>query len=250
MHDSNNSSSTDLISVFQTKIGDYLVQTCNARELWAKLGVKKHFRDWIKLRISEYGFAENSDFVRVFSNAQNSALAKKGGSPKVDYHITLDMAKELAMVEKNPVGRQIRKYFIQCEKDLRESQRMVAAYVRHTKRDVQVENSKAINSKLKTTGGKSAVIVYNVANCKVQSGKPPKYWKNIGKADCLPTRVSQSAKEVLRVKHPQVACGMSLSDQLVMNGIDMTESISIGKDSQAIFKRILDNGLIPSELLM
>lgn len=159
----------------------------------------------------------------------------------------------IAKLKGSEAGEFLEKYieaFNNMERDLREAQKTVAAYVRHTKRYVQVENSKAINDKLKTIGGKSAVIGYNVANCKIQSGKTPKHWKNLAKAELLPVKVSRSAKEVLRVKHPQVACGMSLSDQLVMNGIDTAESISIGKDSQAIFKRILDNGLIPSELLM
>lgn len=113
---------TALVPWFEEKIGDDLVQTCDARELWVKLGVKRDFSNWIRGRIEEYNFAEDVDFVKVFSVRQSGRMEQKytGGKSKIDYRITFDMAKELAMVERNEMGRKIRKYFIQCEKEWRE----------------------------------------------------------------------------------------------------------------------------------
>ena len=70
------------------------------------------FNDWISARISLYGFQENQDFVTFTGNAVK-------GRPATEYHITLDMAKELAMVERNEKGKQARQYFIECERRLK-----------------------------------------------------------------------------------------------------------------------------------
>ncbi|STY99852.1 Phage anti-repressor protein [Moraxella lacunata] len=91
-----------------------LTQAVNARELHAFLQNKRQFSDWIKQRISEYDFVENQDFVSFSQNCEKP----KGGRPTTEYAITLDMAKELSMVERNEQGKQARKYFIECEKRL------------------------------------------------------------------------------------------------------------------------------------
>ena len=90
------------------------VDTVSARELHTFLEVQTRFNDWIAARINEYEFIENQDFV---SFTENSAKPK-GGRPSREYYITLDMAKELSMVERNDKGRQVRRYFIECEKKL------------------------------------------------------------------------------------------------------------------------------------
>ncbi len=87
----------------------------NARELHAFLEVSNHFKDWITDRIQQYGFRENVDFVSL---AENSAKPQ-GGRPTKEYRITLDMAKELCMVERNEKGKQARLYFIECERQLK-----------------------------------------------------------------------------------------------------------------------------------
>ena len=86
-------------------------QTVNARELHAFLDSKQDFSTWIKARIAEYGFIENQDFV-LFHNFMEK------GRPRIEYFITLDMAKELSMVERTAKGKQARQYFIDCEKQL------------------------------------------------------------------------------------------------------------------------------------
>lgn len=90
-------------------------QIVSARLLHEKLGVGRDFTTWIKERINKYQFEENIDFVVISSFPQNGG---KGGRPKTDYILQLDMAKELSMIENSEQGRKIRKYFIECEKAL------------------------------------------------------------------------------------------------------------------------------------
>ncbi|WP_409337891.1 antA/AntB antirepressor family protein [Bartonella bilalgolemii] len=101
-----------LIPISEQIIDQETVQTVNARELHTFLKVTSRFNDWIINRIKEYGFLENKDFVSFTKNL----VKPKGGRPSTEYHITLDMAKELSMVENNKKGREARLYFIECEK--------------------------------------------------------------------------------------------------------------------------------------
>lgn len=109
-----------LIPVFNGTISNEPVLLCNARDLHTFLEVGKNFSNWIVDRITEYEFAANLDYIIFTPN-----LVKTPGRPKRDYHLTLDTAKELAMVERNDKGRQIRRYFIECEKKLHQAIRPV-----------------------------------------------------------------------------------------------------------------------------
>ncbi|WP_455475725.1 antA/AntB antirepressor family protein [Bartonella sp. B17] len=102
----------DLIEITEKIIEQETVQTVNARELHAFLEVGKDFSNWIKDRINRYNFIENQDYI-VFTNFGENL---QGGRPSKDYALTLDMAKELAMVERNEKGKQARQYFIECER--------------------------------------------------------------------------------------------------------------------------------------
>ena len=98
----------NLISVFNGSIQNQPVQLCNARDLHSFLEVGKVFGAWIQDRINEYGFIQDEDYLVI--------TERTNGRPRKEYHITLDMGKELGMVERNERGRQIRKYFIECER--------------------------------------------------------------------------------------------------------------------------------------
>lgn len=181
--------SIELVPVFNGKINGENQLLCDARILHNKLGVGRDFSNWLKNRISEYGFVENQDYIiyqgdgifakigenplkdnqeyntpirqngrievlysvgenregkihgEIFDNTEDNqeySLIRQNGRIKAsyseeenktqksrrggdrrrkEYHITLDMAKELAMVEKTDIGRQVRKYFIECERE-------------------------------------------------------------------------------------------------------------------------------------
>lgn len=88
-------------------------QAVSARELHEFLNCKKQFADWMKDRIKKYGLVENQDFITFSPNSEK-------GRPLIEYALSLDCAKELAMVEGNAKGKEARQYFIACEKKLRE----------------------------------------------------------------------------------------------------------------------------------
>lgn len=105
----------NLIPLTNRTIGNQAIQTCNARELHVFLESKQDFTTWIKTRINQYGFVENVDYLLHKFVEQ---VPHQGGirqNTKTDYFITLNMAKELAMVERTAKGREARLYFIECE---------------------------------------------------------------------------------------------------------------------------------------
>lgn len=109
-----------LIPVFNGSISNESALLCDARELHTFLEVGKRFASWITERLTEYGFVENHDYILISHNRETKG--RGGDRRSKDYHLTLDTAKELAMVERNEKGRQIRRYFIECEKQLRQQQ--------------------------------------------------------------------------------------------------------------------------------
>ena len=114
-------------AVFHGEIAQQTQLLCNARELHEFLKSKREFSTWIKDRIKKYGFLENQDFCSF----DNFVKRETGGSVRTDYHISLDMAKELAMVENNATGRQIRRYFINCENKIRDKDKCSSAYLEY-----------------------------------------------------------------------------------------------------------------------
>lgn len=111
----------NIIAISNTAINGESIQTCNARELHAFLEVKRDFSNWIKDQIQKYDFVENEDFVKISSeitltNFGERDIPEKFGQAKIDYFLTLDMAKELAMVSRTAKGKEARKYFIECER--------------------------------------------------------------------------------------------------------------------------------------
>ncbi|MGX3067715.1 antA/AntB antirepressor family protein, partial [Ursidibacter arcticus] len=102
------------ITTFTGSLQNQPTQLINARELHERLQITTKFQDWIKRRISDYNFIENEDYT-CFSNLRSSEnkgfSGFWGGQNKIDYHITLDMAKELCMLERSELGRKARRHF-------------------------------------------------------------------------------------------------------------------------------------------
>lgn len=86
--------------------------TLSARELHQFLEVGARFNDWFP-RMCEYGFNEHIDYEVLLKNEYKS----NGGRPSTDYQITIEMAKEISMIQRNEKGKQARQYFIQLEND-------------------------------------------------------------------------------------------------------------------------------------
>ncbi|HFF1583504.1 TPA: antA/AntB antirepressor family protein, partial [Acinetobacter baumannii] len=100
-----------VLDLVEVDIGGDKQFAVDARSLHSFLEVGRDFANWIKQRISKYKFQENVDFVlTVAKTGVRSNVVQK------DYSLSLDMAKELCMVENNDKGREARRYFIRCEK--------------------------------------------------------------------------------------------------------------------------------------
>ena len=104
----------------------------NARDLHSFLQVGKDFSTWIKNRIDKYDFIEGKDFQTLYldyqGNLLNIRLPQNGDSEnqqvsKIEYALSISMAKELSMIENNERGKQARKYFIACEENKHELSR-------------------------------------------------------------------------------------------------------------------------------
>ena len=93
----------------------------SGRQLHEALGVKTKYADWFN-RMIEYGFTENQDFLLL----KNEQQTGRGGHNKVDHVIKLDMAKEIAMIQRTDKGKEVRQYFIQIEKDFNSPEKIMA----------------------------------------------------------------------------------------------------------------------------
>lgn len=89
---------------------NFETQTVSARELHEQLHIVTRFNDWFP-RMCEYGFEEGTDFY-----SKMSKTSETGGRPSVDYEISVDMAKQICMVQKTPEGKAVRQYLIDLEK--------------------------------------------------------------------------------------------------------------------------------------
>lgn len=107
-----------LITTSQT-VGGETIDTILARNEWKWLGSKMHYADWFKARIEEGGFVEGVDYVTLhkkMKRGENNNLATN----LIEHHISIDMAKHLGMMERNEKGKEVRQYFIQCEKEAKQ----------------------------------------------------------------------------------------------------------------------------------
>ena len=111
----------ELIKLNEQTINNEMVQTVNARELHTFLEVGKVFATWIKNRLDTLGSIEGQDYLILKGESLLPQTGKqtndgRGGHNRLEYFVTLDTAKHLAMMEKNDRGFQVRQYFITCEK--------------------------------------------------------------------------------------------------------------------------------------
>lgn len=135
------------INVVQKTINEEKKRFVNARELHKWLKVGRVFANWIKDRIEKYDFIENIDYFKIIPHRElkrdknfdlpklaNQKDDKRGGDVRsIEYILTIDMAKEVAMLENNELGKKIRKYFIKTEEHFKQVMR------------VALENPKFIN---------------------------------------------------------------------------------------------------------
>lgn len=129
-----------LLPIYQNERQEHLV---NSRDLYNFVGSKQQFTDWIKNRLDKWGFIENQDYI-VFHNFMKNP---EGGRPTTEYILTLDTAKEIAMVENNEKGRQARRYFIEVEKRYKQDISLLSPELQMLNRMVQAMNKQELEMK-------------------------------------------------------------------------------------------------------
>lgn len=100
----------ELVPVYETNTGEKVVYGSELHEI---LKVKTPYKDWSTRRLNDIDAIENEDF-------QAAQICAPSGQTKKDHIIKLDTAKEMAMLERNEKGKQVRRYFIQVEKKYKE----------------------------------------------------------------------------------------------------------------------------------
>lgn len=103
----------------------------SGRELHEKLEVKDHYTDWFK-RMCEYGFNEGVDFVSLSGNSEKP----QGGRPLTNHLLKLDMAKEIAMIQRTDKGKQVRQYFLEIEKEYNSPEKIMARALRIAEKEL------------------------------------------------------------------------------------------------------------------
>lgn len=115
----------ELINIKTSETGEPSV---SGRELHEFLGVKTLYKDWFP-RMVEYGFTEGKDFSSFLSEST-------GGRPSTDHLLTIDMAKEICMIQRTEVGKKARQYFIQVEKDYNSPEKIMARALRIAEKEL------------------------------------------------------------------------------------------------------------------
>lgn len=105
----------ELVPVYITSTGEKVVY---GTDLYEYLGSKQEYSNWVKNRLRECDSVEDADFTTILSKST-------GGRPKQEYIIKLATAKEMAMLEHNQKGKQVRRYFIRVEEKCKEEKKKV-----------------------------------------------------------------------------------------------------------------------------
>ncbi|NVC72616.1 antA/AntB antirepressor family protein [Vibrio vulnificus] len=143
----------------------------DARTLHGQLCIKTKFADWIKRRVIERRFIQGIDY-EVFLNSENNS---KGGAPSLEYLLTVDTAKQLAMAEDNEVGDTVRRYFLLTEKALK------GIYAYNPSRIMTLKNKEKLNeiynNQFKHMKPEEFFSITNATVSLVSTGVKPYRWK-------------------------------------------------------------------------
>lgn len=131
--------------IIKVELNERLEPIVSGRELHRVLEVGSNYTTWFS-RMSEYGFVENQDFVSVWSDSKTGNGVEYLGSPQkmsargyeLDHAMKLDIAKEIAMLQRNEKGRQVRQYFIQVEKDFNSPEKIMARALKIAEHQINI----------------------------------------------------------------------------------------------------------------
>ena len=141
----------------------------SARDLHDFLEVKTAYKDWFP-RMCEYGFTEGEDFCSFLSEST-------GGRPAQDAILTIDMAKELCMIQRNEKGKLARQYFIQIEKGWNSPEKIMARALKIAKDKIMRLETKVEEDKPKVlfadavSASHTSILVGELAKLLRQNGE-------------------------------------------------------------------------------
>lgn len=145
--------------------------TLSARELHEFLEIKTEFAKWMH-RMCEYGFSKDVDYRVIVKNDENPL----GGRPSTDYEITIDMAKEISMIQRNEKGKEARQYFIEVEKQWNSPERVIARGLIESKKMIENLNKQIVEMRPKAlfadavSTSKESILIGQLAKLIKQNG--------------------------------------------------------------------------------
>ena len=157
--------------IINVSVNDNQEPVVSGRQLHEALEVKTPYSMWFD-RMVEYGFTENQDFLLNNFVKQTG----RGGHNKVDHVIKLDMAKEIAMIQRSDRGKQVRQYFIQIEKDFNSPEKIMARAllmadkkVHHLEAQIEADRPKVLFADA-VSASHSSILVGELAKLLKQNG--------------------------------------------------------------------------------
>jgi phage anti-repressor protein len=243
----------DLVPVYVTDLGNQVV---NARELHEFLGIDDKFNTWIKRKIKAHNFSEaNKDFTTYTEKTakvlkrESAKKETRGRAPK-EYILRLNVAKKIAMGTNNEAGDRVKDYFLECERIAKggSQQQPKINIGDHTKREVQVENSKASAAITFQQEGLEGTKEYFKKTCLIASGMTTTEVRNIGIRNGLKTKDTNSARACLRKINPPAAATLSFIDTAYRAGVPLEKVKTLASKVKDVFNDMLNLGLTPGEL--
>ena len=149
--------------------------TVSGRELHEKLGIKTAYKDWFP-RMCEYGFTEGEDFCSFLSGST-------GGRPATEHQLTIEMAKQICMIQRTEIGKQYREYFIELEKKwnspelvMARALKMANRHIERVKAQLETVSAKLEEAKPKivfadaVSASKTSILIGDLAKILRQNG--------------------------------------------------------------------------------
>ncbi|MTB78856.1 oxidoreductase [Streptococcus uberis] len=144
----------------------------SARDLHKGLEVKSKYNDWLK-RMLDYGFSEGIDYIAI---TQKKVTAQGNQSEFIEHIFNLDAAKEIAMIQRNEKGKEVRRYFIQVEKDFNSPEKIMARAllmadqkVHKLEAQIEADKPKVIFADA-VSASKSSILIGELAKLLKQNG--------------------------------------------------------------------------------
>ncbi|MEQ5619985.1 antA/AntB antirepressor family protein [Providencia rettgeri] len=139
LSDINETTFADMLPIIRSDINGQLINGVSAKALHESLGVGRVYASWIIGRIKDYNFVDGVDFITIDTpvsvdqslNNEQWKSSRGGDKRSKDYFLSMNMAKELGMVERTEQGRLIRQYFIKCEEALHKVAPTITKQLRH-----------------------------------------------------------------------------------------------------------------------